>query len=217
MAGVWTRNYTNILASFFAGPENLVGGSLNEGTASYGSNNLTVRSKDGRYYKIACNPHATGYAGYEWPSYVTANMHFRMNYDNNSNYFYNYDTKIQLGSGANTGDLYETYQLNNPITSGLTMSNQTPPFTVVYDSTNHKYTRSASFGITNTSNSNKNISELAIMVLPLSTNSNSYGAEQATIIYYDTFETITLEPYESVVITISQSFPLINYQPYPTV
>ena len=219
MAGVWTRNYTNALANFFAGPFwTSESGTPITGTASYASNNLTFRAKNGNYYKIANTQNWNGYAAYSVPASRVAFMLAYMQYDDNaSNFTSSTPMKIQLGSGANSGDLYEAYQLNNPILSGLSLPSYSPPVSVTYDSANHKYTKTYSFGISNTSSSNKTISELGIYALLGINSSGTQGPSYAGLVYYDTFEPITLEPYESVVITISQSFPLINYQDYPVV
>lgn len=204
----WTRNYSNFLASYFAGPEVSATG----GTAEYTSSNLTVRNASGDYIKIANTLlYPSSVYFYNVPSIVVSKL---QNYaEVKTNYSISADKiGIVLGKGTYAGDEYEAFALADIITSGLGMATNRPSQTVTYDDVNHKYTKTFSFGITNTSNENISISELGLIASPYGTQSNSTGA----LIYYDTFETITLEPYESVVITISQSFPLINYEPYPT-
>lgn len=205
MAGVWTRNYTNMLALLFAGPV----GEYNSGTNTYSDTNLAIKNWAGQYIKPQNSAWLeAGASRQNNAPEIMAGMITRFNY------IHYIGTSgggmgIFCGSGAQTGDLYEAYTLDQPITSGLSLSTGEPPISVTYDSTNHKYTRTYSLGITNTSASNKTISEIALIAY---TGPYTEGA----VIYYDTFEPITLEQYESVVITISQSFPLINYQPYPS-
>lgn len=209
--GTWTRNYTNILASFFAGPS---AGTHTGGTASYTSSNLTAHLTDGTYRKINNNNNEC-YNAESAPQAVTARMaaYAQLNLASSSatlsrgDYVY-----IAVGSGSVEGDTYDISALNAPITSGLTLASSRPTVTVEYDSTNHKYTKTYSYGITNTSNGNISIRELALETV-VGGGYNYYDCP--AIIYYDTFEAITLEPYESIVVTISQSFPLINYEPYP--
>lgn len=213
MAGVWTRNYTNLMAGFFGNANVTPENSYASGNPEYTSSNLTVRCTNGNYYKVA---YASGY----YPDYryqpvgIGAMMNNRfMLLTNNNESVMDY-LGVMFGSSSLTGDFYEAYQLANIITSGLSLSNSTPPITCEYDSTNHKYTRTFSLGITNVSNSNITISEVAITAQVSKRGGSAYSTYPA-ILYYDTFDPITLEPYESIVLTLSQSFPLINYQPYP--
>ena len=214
MAGVWTRNYSNMLAGFFGSgiqsDENI------ETTAQplYSDSNLAIRVVTGAYYKVA---YRSGYAPhYQYnPIALPCMMQNRFQLltsilGSQSNEYIG----IMLGSSANTGDFYEVHQLASIITSGLTLASSQPPITTSYDATNHKYTRTFSLGVTNTSNSNITVSEVAVCGAITRAGGSSHSATSA-ILYYDAFEPITLEPYESVVITLSQSFPLINYQPYP--
>lgn len=110
---------------------------------------------------------------------------------------------IAFGTGTTAPD-YDDYCMENFV-EGFTVS-QSNIFVSQYDydETSHTYSSTKRYVLQYTGSSELTITEFGLFV--------AYA-----MIYHEVFDTpITLNQYESVVIELTQSFPLVNYQPYPT-
>ncbi len=198
MAGVWTRNYTNYMASFLGGANLTADG----GGATYSSNNLSVRTYDGNY-------HAFGSANFpgQFPymSQITYRVPGRPYYTQPGGAI------ICFGTG-DTAPTYDDYTIESGVSNFTVSQANVLVSKFVYDSEAHTYSTTYRFVCQYTGSSPVTLKEMVLGCQMWFSSDYRYDG----IFYREVFdEPITVNQYESVVIELTQSFPLINYQPYP--
>lgn len=196
MAGVWTRNYTNALA-------NLLGGGLataNSAGGNYATNNISVRNNNGSYVAIG---------GSINNAYVAV-LPYMLNayYMGGGGTISSGYVRLQCGNGT-TPASYDDYALESPSSNFTLSQNNIEVSKFVYDAEGHTYSTTRRFVIQYTGSSPYDLSEFGLFM------NCTYSSGVLCLLYHDVFEPITLNQYESVVIEMTQTFPLINYEPYP--
>ena len=176
MAGVWTRNYTNLLACCFGmeHKDSWTPTTLSVQPSDYSNDTIYFRYSSSAWYPckgINTNGSGTGSNIYaiNYMACTSVSLPFSGVYGRNPQAYGASGTNcrceigIQCGSGSlGSANIYDAYDLNTPITSGLSMSAPVPEVTTTYDSTYHKYTKTTSFGISNVSSNNISISEIGL-------------------------------------------------------
>lgn len=191
MAGVWTRNYSNMLAYQLSG----AGYECDYYNADYATNNLTVKLTNGSIRK------AQGSGGV---IYFPKGSYSSWAYGNN------YTSGGQLSMQVGTGDTeptYEDYVLEVPSSNFTISQNGLLVSKFVWDATAKTFATTVRFVVQYTGSSEITVKEFGIFC------ATQWGS---ALIYREVFdEPITLNQYESIVLDVTQAFPIINYQPYP--
>lgn len=197
MAGVWTRNYSNGLACA------LGGGNINSVSwnAYYGDQNIAVRSWEGNYHKASGN-----FPIYCWGGNAGGAIYVQSGTQgsNSTNPY------IQFGTG-DTAPTYDDYTLEEPVTSNFTISQSNVSVEEhKWDATNHKYYSTRRYVVQYSGASPITIKEIGLF------GAISDNYDKPCLVYREVLDTpITLNQYESIIIELTQSFPIINYAPYP--
>lgn len=116
---------------------------------------------------------------------------------------------VQLGTGT-TPETYDDYELDAPITSGLTMvtTDGTLAQDSVFDPVTHHYKSVRKFTVNNSSSSPVTINEFGIIT--------NGGIQQSNVMIYREVLTtpVTLAPSESIVFEFTHDAEVYNYTPY---
>lgn len=202
----WTRNYYNLLTAFLLGDTTET--SVN--TPVDYEPPIVVRLPDGTYTNKLGNN--TTY----WPVYPE-------NAQNNSYEYYRQDlaqfmnigkisleygksgssAKVMFGSGSTAAD-YEDYDLETPITTGLTVVTEGGTLTApsAFDAVTHKYSSTRTFTINNSGDTSLTLSEMGIFCMNC-------------LVYREVLDSpITLDPGESVTVSFTREATVFNYTPY---
>ena len=202
MSGVWTRNYTNCLAQQLGGANLYPSGS----GATYANDNLSIRTYDGNYHAIS------------------SSVNFPTQFPYLANVAYHAPSRRHYSTGGTnapffcfgTGDTeasYDDYTIESAITNFTLSQGNVQVSKYVYDETSHTYSTTYRFVCQYTGSSEITINEMIIGTQMYFAGDYRYDG----ILYREVFDTpITVNQYESVVIELTQSFPLVNYEPYPT-
>jgi len=206
----WTRNYYNLLTAFLLGDTTET--SVN--TPVDYQPPIVIRKQNGDYTNIIYHSGSSNYtpekrlSGSDYNTLFTYFMQLgklSFGYHERPN-TYNWDTLgnyIQFGTGSTAAD-YEDYQLESPITSGLSMVQSEGTLTApsAFDAVTHKYSSTRTFTINNTSDSSITLSELGIFSC-------------SCLVYREVLATpITIDPGESVTVSFTREATVFNYTPY---
>ena len=211
--GVWTRNYYNLLTAALLCDDT---GSSSATPSDY-TPPIRVRRYNGAYASAGANNGLQGvsieYAlPYILPPFTKGGAYSqaRLITSANPELSITYAFGIAVGNGS-TPATYEDYNMGSYITSGLTLANGWGSLAQAstYNSENHHITSKRSYTITNSSSSSIPVSEVGIFVHYAQ---NNYSA--TTMIYHDVFDTIILEPGESLILTFERDAEVFNYTPY---
>lgn len=215
MAGIWTRNYFNILTAMFLGDTTITSTS----TPTDYDAPIRIRKPDGTYTSISTDSLET-HIGTNTNSTRKVIGNIMLNKANmilttNENGGVTYGSNIYIGVGQGTSPAaYDDYKLGNIITNGLTLASNTGTLTQAstYDAVTHHYSSERVYTITNSSASPIAVSEIGIYTCPVHY-SNSYD-RPLILVYHDVFNTETLNIGESLVITMKRDGEVYNYTPY---
>ncbi len=205
----WTRNYYNLLTAFLLGDTTET--SVN--TPVDYQPPIVIRKQNGSYTNIIYEfgndytPEAKT-LGTNYNNLVVSLMQLGklgFNYSNQPNYenWTSTSNFIQFGTGSTAAN-YEDYQLESPITSGLTLvqANGTLTAPSAFDAVTHKYSSTRTFTLNNTSDSPITISELGIFSC-------------SCLVYREVLGSpITIDPGESVTVSFTREATVFNYTPY---
>ena len=189
MSGVWTRNYSNAMADWLGGGKTQPASA----GASYNNNNLSIKNFSGNLL---------------FPSSILGYMDnlpnlYEVVYGHTSN-----GCGIEFGTGT-TAPSFDDYRVQTPLSSFTVSQRNINVNTLNWDSETKQYSTTRRFVVQYTGSSEVTIREFGIYVKSASDGSN-------VLIYREVFDTpITVNQYESVVIELTQAFPIINYEPYP--
>lgn len=186
MSGVWTRNYTNMLAGALGGG----GVEPSTGSANYSNNNLSLHQRDNGY---------TRYVYSAWTYFQKFPQLQNVGYGNaNAD-----QPRLLFGTGT-TAPTYDDWKLETPNTNFTLSQNNITVDSYGYNATNHSYYSTRRFVVQYTGSAEITITEFGLFC---------YSSLMYREVF-DT--PITLNQYESVVLEFTQEFPLVNYEPYPT-
>lgn len=196
MAGVWTRNYYNMLTAAVLADDQLSSSS----TPTDYDPPIRVRYSNGSYAQIQTSRNNWTP---EFQRVLYTGKILNMVYGVGTA-----DCSIMLGSGTNA-PTYDDYHLQTPISSGLTLTNAAGTLTqqTQYDAVTHHISSKRSFTIQNTSASNITVNEVGLYF--------AYGMGNSALLYREVFDApIVLEPSESIIITFNRDGEVYNYTPY---
>lgn len=208
MAGIWTRNYYNLLTA-------LIGQDMASGSSSAPSSYdppIRVRDYTGAYFtpsnglfvniasgnltqklaKAYANPFLIGKctAGYGVGQGDFRNM------------------SIAFGTGSGTAG-YEDYNISGQV--GLSIANVNGSLTEPSHLDGEHIKSKREYVVTNGSSSTYNITNFGIFV-----NVTDGTWSNEVLVYHEYFdETVALAPGESFIITFEHDVPIYNYTPYP--
>lgn len=205
---MWLRNYYNMLTAFFLADDTLSSSSQpsdydppimihtqNNAWTAANSRAVSYSLNSTNYMSYVRNFIAGNFFGKELCSYSrTPSEGFG----------------IFFGSGS-TPVTYDDYNLETPITSGLSVVSQNGTLTqpTSYDNATHHISSKRSFTVNNSSASPITVSEFGIFV-----NAGASTGDYA-MIYREVLATpITLNPSESAIITFERDAEVYNYTPY---
>lgn len=204
----WTRNYYNLLTAFLLGDSTET--SVNvpvdyQPPIVYKRTNGTYSNMlPGTYAEYSAeNPQGayqdTGYQALFAIGKRNLNYRWRENSDTTQEG----GTSIQFGTG-DTAATYEDYCLEAPITSDVTLVQQSGTRTApsAFDAVTHKYSSTRTFTVNNSGTSSITIKELGIFCLGL-------------LVYREVLDSpITIDPGESVTVSFTREATVFNYTPY---
>lgn len=206
----WTRNYYNLLTGFLLGDTT----ELSSNTPVDYQPPIVIRHQNGDYnnrvyYSSGDTYTAEGrYKGTDYYRLIGNLLNLgkiSLSYNSNPNSYdwESFSDYIQFGTGETAAD-YEDYQLEAPITSGLTVVQTSGTLTApsAFDSVTHKYSSTRTFTINNTSDSSITIKELGIFM-------------SSILLYREVLGSpITIDPGESVTVSFTREATVFNYTPY---
>lgn len=217
MSGIWNRNYSNCMSVMLTGGLEWL--SPQTHTASYGDDNISVKSTDGSLLGVVSGTSSVSTGTCRARNVLTLpflsdNYLAGIKYQASpSTTFGNTSYTISLGSG-NTQPTFDDYALESYLGSFTISQANVIVEKFKYDSVNHKYSSTVRYVLQYTGASEVTVNELGICIAGANNNST---AVKPVMIYREVFDTpITLNQYESIIFEISQSFPIINYEPYPS-
>lgn len=206
----WTRNYYNLLTGFLLGDTT----ELSNNTPVDYQPPIVIRHQNGSYNNRIY--YSSGYTytpegremGTDYYRLIGALFNLgkvALSYNSypNSYDWETFSNYVQFGTGDTAAD-YEDYQLETPITSGLSVVNSSGTLTApsAFDSVTHKYSSTRTFTINNTSASSITIKELGIFM-------------SSILVYREVLGTpITIDPGESVTVSFTREATVFNYTPY---
>lgn len=209
----WTRNYYNLLTGMLLGDTS----ELSTDTPVDYQPPIVVRKQNGSYtntiyaqssYTVTPENSVAGGSFFYYRDLLLSVMnvgksHLVYNSHENTDNWRETYALIQFGSGV-TAASYEDYQLETPITSGLSLVNQSGTLTAssAFDAVTHKYSSTRTFTINNSSASSITINELGIFVSSVLCYREVLGAP------------ITIDPGESVTVSFTREATVFNYTPY---
>lgn len=209
---MWTRNYYNLLTAMFIADDP---GMSTSAPSSY-QPPVRVRRLNGNYFEpnVMTNPQGAYSAslGRQMGCLMLDKLGATLITTNGQTNDYNMG--ILVGSGS-TPASYEDYQLDELITSGITLVSTTGTLTeTAFDNDTHIMTSKRSFTLNNSSGSNITISEIGLSIGCYSYNSSNHGFQ--TLVYREVLDSpVTLAPGESMILDIARSGIPYNYTPYP--
>lgn len=206
----WTRNYYNLLTGFLLGDTT----ELSSNTPVDYQPPVVIRHQDGTYdnriyyasgdiYTPEMRTRGTYYDRCIANLLNLGKTTVSYNPYPNTTGWDSYDTTIQFGTGDTAAD-YEDYQLETPITTGLSVVNTSGTLTApsAFDDVTHKYSSTRTFTFNNTSASSITIKELGIFL-------------SSVLCYREVLDSpITIEPAESVTVSFTREATVFNYTPY---
>ena len=207
----WTRNYYNLLTAFLLGDTTET--SVN--TPVDYQPPIVVRTPNGSYTNILgdntiyhpVNPENAKQSPASELEYYYLGLAQLMNIGKiNLQYATSNpgaSASVQFGSGDTAAD-YEDYNLETPITSGLTLVAAQGTLTApsAFDSVTHKYSSTRTFTVNNSGNSSITIKELGIFCMNCLVYREVLGSP------------ITIDPGESVTVSFTREATVFNYTPY---
>ena len=189
MSGVWTRNYSNAMANWLGGGRTQPASS----SASYNNNNLSVKNFSGN---LSAASYILVYIDTLPNLYDVAYGHTSIG------------CGIEFGTGT-TAPTFDDYRVQSPLSSFTVSQKNINVNTLNWDGDTKQYSTTRRFVVQYTGSSEITIREFGIYARSGYDGSN-------VLIYREVFDTpITVNQYESVVIELTQAFPIINYEPYP--
>lgn len=213
MAGIWTRNYFNMLTAAYLANDRT---SSTATPADY-TPPIRIRKPNGGYTSIASLSGTTPYGSDDGtPRIALASIGkttvtkvtdetYIIPVSATSSYF-----GLSLGSGNNPAT-FDDYKLQSILTTGYSLpvtGSLTESSTLTPD---HHIKSKISFTATNNSAGNITVGEIGLY-LPY----ESGNTPHFCLVYRDAFdEVITLEPGESLIISFSRDGEIYNYHPYP--
>ena len=208
MAGVWTRNYYNLLTAYFLCDDTLTSTS----TPTDYDPPIRIRRYDGTYKDVQPSKLITGTSlsnvcAYILPPFIKGGSNAVVSLGNSG--ANTSSTRIGLGAGT-TVPTYDDYRTESSIMSGLSLVNSSGTLTQAssYDPVTHHMTSTRSFNVNNTSVSAITISELTIWT-PYES-----GSTDSCMIYRDVFAPIDLQPGETLIISFTRDAEVFNYTSY---
>ena len=206
---MWTRNYYNLLTASLLGDTTATSASA---PSDYNPP-IRIRLPNGNYATAACE-NGGGEANYmsrkiEYlmnPGKAPLSLIYSEPYDYAALGCY-----IAFGSGS-TPAAYDDYKMSSIANVGsLASVNGVLQQASAYNSETHKYSSKRSFTVTNGSATPKTVTEFGIY-LPGSYYNTNYN--YFCMVYHESFEAITLEQGESIIITFDRNANVFNYTPY---
>ena len=200
MAGVWTRNYSNLLAWQLGSAQNVP----NAGNETYSDDNLSFKSCGGNIIKAG---------GLQNLSPITFpkldNLQYRV--PNNNYTSTNYYAPIICFGTGDTAPSFEDYNIESGVSSFTVSQRNIVVSKLHYDSTAHTYSTTYRFVLQYTGSP-----EITLKEMVIGGTCGVTSPSRDVIIYREVFDTpITVNQYESIVVELTQAFPIINYEPYP--
>lgn len=209
----WTRNYYNMLTGMLLGDTS----ELSTDTPVDYQPPIVVRRQNGAYTNIIYHTSSTdvtpenvnaGGSSYYYRDVLMSVMNlgktsFGYNSNGNNDSWDGSSATMQFGTGSTAAD-YEDYQLETPITSGLSIVSGAGTLTApsAFDAVTHKYSSTRTFTINNSSASSITINELGIFVSSVLCYREVLGSP------------ITIDPGESVTVSFTREATVFNYTPY---
>ena len=202
MAGVWTRNWFNLLTAAIL---------CDDTTASSAQPTtynppLRARGINGAWKQINLNgsvyqnPAIESITGKGGVTLQTA-THIPIG---------GYYLSIALGSSS-TPATYEDYNVGSLITSGFSIATSVTQ-TTTYDDDTHSISSKRAVTITRTAAGSATVGEIGIFAPIISAGGSDYTP---TLVYHEVFDTpYTLEQGESLIITLNKGGEIYNYTPY---
>lgn len=212
MAGIWTRNYYNMLTAMFLGDTT----ASSSATPTDYSAPIRFRNVSGGYTSLSASSY--GIEGHpvelERTGMVTIDKSFCKLMTNqsaniNTEYF-----GVMFGSGTASAT-YDDYALQTPITSGISLADLNGALTQpsAYDSNTHHYSSERSFTFTNSSANAITVNEMGLYLPMFYTGSFTTGYPM--LIYREVFDApIALQPGESIILSLKRDGEVFNYTPY---
>ena len=212
MAGIWTRNYYNLLTAAFLMDTT----STSTSTPADYTPPLRVRTTYGNYITPLIENGAqygnTSDVGIKAAIEAIGKGKIKyLPYNTNAETLSDsYLTGIQFGSGT-TPASYDDYKLTNLISSGLSVSASEGSLQQPTTFADNKYTTKRSYTITNTTSGIITVGEMGLLV-----RCGSSGLEEISVlVYHDVFdEPILLDRSESIIVTFTRTGEPYNYTPY---
>ena len=213
MAGVWTRNYYNIMSAAFL----MDTPSTSTATPTDYTPPLRVRTTYGNYVTPFVEngikyTNADSYADtmLAIDAIGKGNMKYLPYNTNAETLNTSYPTGIQFGSSL-TPATYEDYKLGNLIASGLTVASAAGALTHPTSFTDNQYETTRTYTITNSSANTINVGEMGILVRV----STVLVDDISVLVYHDVFDNIiALAPGESFIVSFTRKGEPFNYTPY---
>lgn len=211
---MWTRNWFNFLTALFYGDTTSTSGS----TPSDYNPPIRARLVSGGYIAIGTEHYSQSFAntqcengnGY-WATLALgkAGVSYQANPTSTTT-----ELCIGFGSGS-TPATYDDYRLETPISAGLTLVARAGILknASAYNSDNNKYGALRNFTINNSSGSSITIREIGLFG-PMGWDGSGNNMYPAMIYREVLDEPITLDPSESVIVSITREGTPLNYIPY---
>ena len=206
MAGVWTRNYYNLLTA-------LILGNMDDNTATTPSDYtppIKIRGTNGTYY-TAKTCEANNPSNYPKIIEILKNTQAVLMTNENQDLFsYSSYCTFMFGNGS-AALSYDDYKLGNAFSSNLTYSGTAQAQASAFDSDTHEYSSAQQYTFTNGTSSNITVTEMGIYI-PYRNNNNDW---RPALVYRELFDSpIVLAPGESIIVTGIRNGEVFNYTPY---
>lgn len=219
MGKIYTRNYDNMFALAFGGghynrrenfdpvynsttiPLKICTGSVIQPVNVQGINPCAVGISSTAFYKDY-------HSGTTSPSLVWNQLGSE------------YENLFVCFGGDNRAVSYEDYELVQPFYSNMSIGARS--YSVTYDESLHKYTRTCKFVVTYSGTTQIAVKEFGVYVTAptgiSASNNGWYYTGNPCLIYRETFDVpFILNQNDAIEITYSQAIAIPHYQPYPVV